>query len=313
MFRSLFSWIMLVGLNRSERVLAAKLVVSILVLLDQAGRPQRGLLREIALRSFDPCSTGSGSAAAASACRRIVHRAMFRSLFSWIRLVGLEMAAERTLLLGFDPCSPGSGWAARRAWLPNCVSRRFRSLFSWIRLGDCPDEDLCSATGVSILVLLDQARRPRTASRPLAIGQGFDPCSPGSGSSAVHRPCRSLGLPRRVSILVLLDQAASAGRDRAKSWRSLCFDPCSPGSGSAATASSVESVLLARSFDPCSPGSGSAATQGVRRWQANLGFRSLFSWIRLGDRHRADGASDGLGFDPCSPGSGWAAGPTAST
>ena len=35
-------------------------------------------------------------------------------------------------------------------------------------------------------------------------------------------------------------------------------------------------------------------------------FRSLFSWIMLGDEHAMPSSKLSLGFDPCSPGSCWA-------
>ena len=67
------------------------------------------------------------------------------------------------------------------------------------------------------------------------------------------------------------------------------------------------SICACSRFDPCSPGSCWATFRCTGAASHRQGFRSLFSWIMLGDRIIADfPGHTSRGFDPCSPGSCWA-------
>ena len=190
----------------------------------------------------------------------------FRSLFSWI-------------MLG-DP--GGNSRSVTRG--------EFRSLFSWIMLGDKSNYAADAGLGpVSILVLLDHAGRRRDS----------------------HCQCQH----DRVSILVLLDHAGRLPRqsvqDKARTvFRSL-FSWIMLGDwgmGRLAQGSRQVSILVLldhagrplcprrpdadwrAGFDPCSPGS-CWATQCYDVPAEHWGrFRSLFSWIMLGD---TDAEADG--------------------
>ena len=178
-FRSLFSWICLC---RLRPVAPYSAWVSILVLLDL---PQR---RAHTRRRMGPVSIlvllDLSPARNASSGRRQPGR--FRSLFSWICLNG------------------GAGDEGTRR------ARGFRSLFSWICLyRPVPWSHASRSHEVSILVLLDLVCRAlirvcryisgvsilvlldlphgRRRECPNA-GGGFDPCSPGSASTAGDHP-----------------------------------------------------------------------------------------------------------------------------
>ena len=161
--------------------------------------------------------------------------------------------------LGFDPCSPGSSTSARLAGPVARRPTRFRSLFSWKQhIGQILYHVWEMLSCVSILVLLEAAHRRQPAGRP---GDGlhvsilvlleaahrlpsavlrprprcrFDPCSPGSSTSAQR--CRSR--TRReapVSILVLLEAAhRHDDTSRSHALARISFDPCSPGSSTSA-------------------------------------------------------------------------------
>ena len=272
--------------------------VSILVLLDQARRLSPVALRGRPATSFDPCSPGSGSgpgdadsASSAEAGFRSLFSWIrlvgartgfaprkapgFRSLFFWIRLVGLLDCGPRKIAAGFDPCSTGSGWRPTKT--TECAHVRVSILVLLDQAASAAALGLAAHGGrVSILVLLDQARRPLGGADTAGHGEFrslfywimlgatptpwtsrpgricFDPCSPGSCLAAR----RQLTAPERpLSILVLLDHA---GRHRPPQLRQLDgrqrFDPCSPGS-CWATAMGPPPLAASPMFRSLSPGS----------------------------------------------------------
>src|SRR6185437_2680117 len=118
---------------------------------------------------------------------------LFRSLFSWMQHVGPRMTWPWPAPTGFDPCSPGCSTSASTVQPFTACRAKFRSLFSWMQhVGYAPVIFRSGTTYVSILVLLDAARRP---------------------PHPVHPACST-----KVSILVLLDAArrllSSHARDR---------------------------------------------------------------------------------------------------
>ena len=175
--------------------------VSILVLLDHAGRPRRRSgsrcewIRFRSLFSWIMLGDGDSTIPAESARR-------FRSLFSWIMLGDRDRAVngadpDVSILVLLDHagrqlCNAGAisdaGFRSLFSWIMlgdiehsvTATKDGFRSLFSWIMLGDPTSSVTPYRHAVSILVLLDHAGRP--ASRAV-IGCSmpcFDPCSPGS-------------------------------------------------------------------------------------------------------------------------------------
>src|SRR5690348_10230794 len=117
----------------------------------------------LSLPCFDPCSPGI-STSAATGFKASVFSEEFRSLFSWNQHVGLE---------------------ARKLDFANTVLGLFRSLFSWNQhVGSEHRDWLVLRKGVSILVLLESARRPPPSPFTSANDDCFDPCSPGISTSA---------------------------------------------------------------------------------------------------------------------------------
>src|SRR6185437_10411397 len=207
-FRSLFSWMQHVGSLPRARALSTGLV-SILVLLDAARRRPfcRGVLTCILvsiLVLLDAARRHENDVALAGADG-------FRSLFSWMQHVGV-----------LDP-------RGARRHQPG-----FRSLFSWMQhVGEYGPTVHSLPRKVSILVLLDAARRLRPRHFSVWDHLCFDPCSPGCSTSATA--------------------------SRAPAMLDKSFDPCSPGcSTSASLISRTRSASAC--FDPCSPGCSTSAT-----------------------------------------------------
>ena len=221
-----------------------------------------------------------------------------------------DISKRRWLLANricFDPCSPGSCWATRHIPGHRTEARGFRSLFSWIMLGDF---DVGSAANcparVSILVLLDHAGRRLSFWLANVGAMGFDPCSPGS-CWATRTPA-----PRRteectVSILVLLDHAGRLQHCLMRKLARQGFDPCSPGScwatvrpirlnGLAHVSILVLLDHAGRLLRRCLCGGSRVMFRSLFSWimlgdfdsrfhvSLVVRFRSLFSWIMLGDR-----------------------------
>ena len=137
---------------------------------------------------------------------------------------------------------------------------------------------------VSILVLLDHAGRQ-------------------------EQPKDAVADSRRVSILVLLDHAGRPQLATLDASLTTGFDPCSPGS-CWATSPMICFMPSRGRFDPCSPGSCWATNYTFGKTIPEAMFRSLFSWIMLGDFPDSLFANHAIGgFDPCSPGSCWATWP----
>ena len=139
MFRSLFSWIMLGDYYVRVDTMQIGGQVSILVLLDHAGRRRatkfrrsnwgrfRSLFSWIMLGDTDAARCHRADTVVSilvlldhagrqpSTQENLEMPVMFRSLFSWIMLGDISFCvycdAEWP---GFDPCSPGSCWATRR-------------------------------------------------------------------------------------------------------------------------------------------------------------------------------------------------------
>src|SRR6185437_5186150 len=196
-FRSLFSWMQHVGyapvIFRSGTT-----YVSILVLLDAARRPPHPV--------HPPCSTKVSILVLLDAARRLLS-SHARDRRAHVSILVLLDAARR----------PRSRFL--RIW--NNVG--FRSLFSWMQHVGCSTSATAAlwdgerGVPVSILVLLDAARRQVAGSNPACpAAASFDPCSPGcSTSAALHGPDHAAS--HQVSILVLLDAARRQGR-RSRTW-----------------------------------------------------------------------------------------------
>ena len=158
-FRSLFSWITLLGFDTRPRACAVDGTVSILVFVDHAPRavsdgrthvddgvsilvfvdhaPRGGLpsLSCPSLICFDPCFRGSRSSGlplAKTTCLLV----SFRSLFSWITLLGNPIGVIRMFaLIRFRSLF---SWITLLGYTPRELTGfdadGFRSLFSWITL-----------------------------------------------------------------------------------------------------------------------------------------------------------------------------------
>ena len=160
--------------------------VSILVLLDHAGRLTSMASPEPGHDGFDPCSPGSCWATIVTAARCGM-AVMFRSLFSWI-------------MLG-DPVSVDGVCQMAQVSILVLLDHAGR-----LRARPRPNRQ------VSILVLLDHAGRPR--SRAGSRSRVSDPCSPWImlGDRGILRS--AAGTAREFSILVLLDHAGRLRRSR---------------------------------------------------------------------------------------------------
>src|SRR6185437_14158142 len=207
-FRSLFSWMQHVGSLPRARALSTGLV-SILVLLDAARRRPfcRGVLTcilvsilvllDAARRQCRSCAPSTSQPVSIlvllDAARRpendvaLAAAEWFRSLFSWMQHVGV-----------LDP-------RGARRHQPG-----FRSLFSWMQhVGEYGPTVHSLPRKVSILVLLDAARRLRPRHFSVWDHLCFDPCSPGCSTSATS--------------------------SRAPGMLDKSFDPCSPGCSTSAS------------------------------------------------------------------------------
>ena len=241
-FRSLFSWITLLGGRRhaTPRLdLKSRLAVSILVLLDQnpcggEGQDHAATDAPRTPASFDPCSPED-------------------RIFG-IKAGGRSTAAREPTVC-FDPCSPGSRTSAcgHGAGTPGVV--------------------LISLDPVSILVLLDHALRLINTYCQILASDGFMFRSLFSWIT----PLRTFQSRGREALCCLAYQFRSLF-----SWITLfgpqCSGQCSRQSAIVGMVSilvllritlaggGVEQAGIAacgqRSFDPCSPGSRSAASAG---------------------------------------------------
>ena len=221
-------------------------------------------------------------------------------------------------MASFDPCSPGSCWAT--AGLSPVVTGRmeFRSLFSWIMLGDaytrfggtwrivsfdpcspgscwatpCPPHSPLASSRVSILVLLDHAGRLLFSCAPIGIGSvSILVLLDHAGrldelDIRVHLMCC-------VSILVLLDHAGRRELLRCLLRRHQGFDPCSPGSCWATRSDRTPLTGLTAFRSLFSWIMLGDTDGGICDLPGYQGFRSLFSWIMLGDhRPRSGGGNE---------------------
>ena len=144
----------------------------------------------------------------------------------------------------------------RRADMNRHTITKFRSLFSWITHVGClvPQAGWIRVGFRSLFSWITHVGCWSASGRTSAPSC-FDPCSPGSRSSAR----RGRGRPRRRSMFRSLF-----------SWITL-FGIAGRGASGFPT----------KSFDPCSPGSRSSAWNREPNPTAGYGFRSLFSWITL--------------------------------
>ena len=155
--------------------------VSILVVMDQARQPVRERPRESghvmfqSLLSWIKLANGRSAGRGGSADG-------FQSLLSWIKLANRPAARRWWHAMGFNPCCHGSS-----------------SPTPSIRPTPAP------ASGVSILVVMDQARQRHSSAAVSRAESGFNPCCHGSSSPTARRA--QSHVPRRVSILVVMDQA----------------------------------------------------------------------------------------------------------
>ena len=139
----------------------------------------------------------------------------FQSLFFWMMPTGHYILPLRSFdIQCFNPCSsgwclPANGLSTRRT-----ESFLFQSLFFWMMpTGSGQDGPGWLRLDVSILVLLDDAYRLRTAIYTSEPTPSFNPCSSGwcLPAGAAHGAGSAI---EEVSILVLLDDAYRQVSDR---------------------------------------------------------------------------------------------------
>ena len=228
--------------------------VSILVVVDQPLRPAADR-RTGHGPGFNPCCRGSASSATVmrrwTCCRGIV----FQSLLSWISLFGatlrhdrivadvsilvvMDHASRNDLLVRacanacFNPCCRGSALFGDLPPMRDLAGMRFQSLLSWITLFRSACSSHWRAHGVSILVVVDHARRHRDADARHRLRSGFQSLlSWITPLRLVEADTASRRRHDGVSILVVMDHASSSHVRRCGHALTMrCFNPCCHGS-----------------------------------------------------------------------------------